>query len=352
MLPHLRTATLLPLTGLSFLTAPSCAREHDGAPRAAPGSLETEATSAAAVSSPCAENSGAILTMYHGVPFYSNGTCTGTWEGPYQCPEAVKRYSRHLDDWHGNAWTYCDPDALRRRNLILLPNEASAPAANGDIVAFDGPSCGKGVGHVGLRCGTPDATHWSLCDQNRTSRSSDNPLELTRVGGALDSFGPSCLVCGSSRPGWDFSDVHGLGTGSHGWTLADMALLSADAVAIRLDPGGSDPHLLSPAGLRLNPDPTEGGYAHLHIFLRSCAASLWLRIYFTTASDGLWNEAKSQATWIHGDPGWNDVVVDLARNPRWVQGDRIEQIRIDPARRGDPSSAADEIELDWIRFDH
>ena len=270
---------------------------------------------AGAVSATCAGNSGAVLTTYFGVPFYSNGTCTGTWEGAYQCPEAVKRYGLH-PDWHGNAATYCDRAALRQRNLILVPNEPSAPTLNGDIVAFDGPSCGKGVGHVGVRCGARDADHWSLCDENRTSRAANDPLELTRTGGALDSFGTSCLVCGSSRPGWDFSDVEGLGTGTHGWTLTDLRLVSADATAIRLDPGASTPQMLSPAGLRLNPDPREGGYGRLRIFLRSSAGTRWLRVHFTTESDGAWDEEKEQFAAMPGNGGWSEVVVELGHRRR------------------------------------
>ena len=305
---------------------------------------------AGTVAAACAGNSGAVLTTYFGVPFYSNGTCTGTWEGAYQCPEVVKRYSLH-EDWHGNAGTYCDRDALRRRNLILVPNEESSPTLNGDIVAFDGPSCGKGVGHVGLRCGARDANHWSLCDENRTSRAANNPLELTRTGGALDSFGTSCLVCGSSRPGWDFSDVEGLGTGTHGWTLTDMRLVSADSTAIRLDPGATAPQMLSPAGLRLNPDSREGGYGRLHLFLRSSAGTRWLRVHFTTESDGAWDEAKVQFAAIPASGGWSDIVVDLARNPRWTSGERIDQIRIDPIQTRYLVSGGGVIEIDWMRFD-
>jgi hypothetical protein len=307
-------------------------------------------TTAGAVSAVCAGNSGDVLTTYFGVPFYSNGTCTGTWQGSYQCPEVVKRYSLH-PDWHGNAVTYCDRDALRRRNLILVPNDESAPALNGDIVAFDGPSCGKGVGHVGLRCGARDADHWSLCDQNRTSRAANNPLELTRRGGAIDSFGTSCLVCGSSRPGWDFSDVEGLGTDTHGWTLTDLRLVSADRAAIRLDPGASAPRMLSPAGLRLNPDPRAGGYGRLHIFLRSSAGTRWLGVHFTTESDGAWDDAKAQFAAIPGGGGWNEVVVELVGNPRWVSGERIDQIRIDPVQTGYRAASGGVIEIDWMRFD-
>ena len=108
--------------------------------------LEIEAIAPAAAVS-CAGNSGDVLTTYQGVPFYSNGSCTGTWNGEFQCPDAVKRYARH-QDWHGNASTYCEADALRERNLILLPNESASPGLDGDIVAFGGPSCGKGVGQA------------------------------------------------------------------------------------------------------------------------------------------------------------------------------------------------------------
>jgi hypothetical protein len=349
----LRLTAALPLTVLPLIAAPGCARDIDPSPSPTTEVRQREETTAAAkaeAASSCAGNAGEILATYYGVPFYSNGTCTGTWEGSYQCPEVVKRYNQHMD-WHGHARTYCDPDTARERNLIFLPNQRDSPGLNGDIVAFDGPSCGKGVGHVGLRCGTPDATHWQLCDQNRTQRARDNPLYLRRIGGALDTFGPSCLVCGSSRPGWDFSDVHGLGTGSYGWTLTGMRLVSADAAAIHLEPGDSDPQMLSPAGLRLNPDPSAGGYGRLHIFLRSRAEDRRLRVYFTTASDGAWDEAKAQSVRIPDNARWNDVVVNLAANPLWASGDRIDQIRIDPAPRGDLSSAEDVIDIDWMRFD-
>lgn len=353
MLHHARRAAALPLSVLQLLAAAGCTRDVDTSPPASREVLESEAAAAATeppAPSSCAGNTGATLTTYHGVPFYSNGTCTGTWDGVYQCPEVVKRYSQHLD-WHGHARTYCEPDALRERNLILLSNDSASPGRNGDIVAFDGPSCGKGVGHVGLRCGTPDATHWQLCDQNRTRRSSDDPLRLTRTGGALDTFYPGCLVCGASRPGWDFSDVHGLGTGTYGWTITDLSLASADAAAIHLSPGGPRPQLLSPSSLRLNPDPAAGGYGRLHIFLKASAGTRALRVHFTTASDRTWDELKAQSALIPGNAGWNDVVVDLAANPRWIAGDRIDQIRIDPVRRAGFAGDPGVIDLDWMRFD-
>jgi hypothetical protein len=348
---HVRIVAALPLLVFPMLTTLGCAREGDPSPLALAEVQEKEPLAAAPDNSvACAGNSGVPLTTYHGVPFYSNGACTGTWDGPYQCPEVVKRYSQHMD-WHGHARTYCDPDTLRERNLLFLPNERDSLGLNGDIVAFDGPSCGKGVGHVGLRCGTPDAGHWQLCDQNRTQRAFDDPLRLPRVGGALATFEPSCLVCGSSRPGWDFSEVHGLGKGSFGWTLEDMTLVSTDAAAIRLSPGVSDPQLLSPSALRINPNPAAGGYGQLHLFLRSRGVSRSLRVHFTTASDRGWDEEKAVEAPIPATPGWHDVVVHLAQNPRWVSGGRIDQIRIDPGRGRSVSSSGEIIDIDWIRFD-
>ena len=353
MVHHPRIAVLLLFSGLAGLLAPGCAGERDPSlasedlvPRAA---LECEATAPAPVTA-CGGNSGAVLTTYQGVPFYSNGSCTGTWNGEFQCPEAVKRYNLHLD-WHGNASTYCEVDALRERNLIFLPNQGGSPGLDGDIIAFDGPSCGKGVGHVGVRCGTPDPGHWELCDQNRAWRASDDPLRLKRTGGALESFSTHCLVCGSSRPGWDFSDTLGLGTGSHGFTLVDMRLVSADSTAIRLSPGDSSPQLVSPANLRLNPDPRKGGYGRLHLFLRSSGGIQGLVVRFRSESDSGWDDARARFAPIAADGGWHDVVVDLAANPGWVSGDRIDQIRIDPVQRGNLAGARGTLDLDWMRFD-
>lgn len=351
MLQRLRIAALLPLLVLPIFAEPGCVGELDSSPCRGRDGVSREADSVTARAAPsCAGNTGAILTTYQGVPFYSNGSCTGTWGGAYQCPDAVKRYNRH-QDWHGNASTYCDAAALRERNLILLPNEYDSPGLDGDIIAFDGASCGKGVGHVGVRCGTPDATHWLLCDQNRTSRPADDPLRLTRRGGALDSFTPHCLVCGASRPGWDFSDAVGLGSGNHGFSLVDMRLVSADSAAIRLDPGDSTPQLLSPSGLRLNPDPGAGGYGRLHVFLRAGVDVRGLRVHFTTAGDPAWDEAKAQSALVPWNGGWNEVIVELAANPRWVSGDRIDQIRIDPLKKGYLPGERGFLDLDWIRFD-
>jgi hypothetical protein len=354
MAHHVRITAALPLAMLSTLAAGSCAPERDTSLSSSSPSAEAQQRETISTAEPgsaaCAGNTGEVLAVYHGVPFYSNGSCTGTWAGVYQCPEVVKRYNLHMD-WHGHARTYCDPDAARERNLIFLPNQRESPGRNGDIVAFDGPSCGKGVGHVGLRCGTPDAAHWQLCDQNRAWSAFDNPLELTRTGGALDTFDPSCLVCGVSRPGWDFTDVHGLGTESYAWTLNGMSLVSVDAAAIRLDPGPRAPQLVSPSGLRLNPDPTCGGYGKLHVFMKSRAANRALRVHFTTLSDGIWDDAKAQSAPIPWSGSWNDVVVELAANPRWINGGRIDQIRIDPVRQAGFSGDEDALEVDWMRFD-
>lgn len=179
MAHQVRITAALPLAMLSMLSAGSCASELDTSPSPSPSAVqqkETSSTVELAVAA-CAGNTGEVLAVYQGVPFYSNGSCTGTWAGAHQCPEVVKRYNQHMD-WHGHARTYCDPDAARERNQIFLPDQREPPGRNGDIVAFDGPSCGKGVGHVGLRCGTPDATHWQLCDQNRAWSAFDNPVEL------------------------------------------------------------------------------------------------------------------------------------------------------------------------------
>ena len=138
---------------------------------------------------------------------------------------------------------------------------------------------------------------------------------------------------------------------SHGWTLTDLRLVSADATAIRLDPGASTPQMLSPAGLRLNPDPREGGYGRLRIFLRSSAGTRWLRVHFTTESDGAWDEEKAQFAAMPGNGGWSEVVVELGQVPRWVSGGRIDQIRIDPLQTGYLARAGGMIEIDWMRFD-
>jgi hypothetical protein len=346
MVHPLQRAAFVRFAVLASLAAPGCFGEREPSLDTPRPALEIAAAAVVA----CAGNSGAVLTTYQGVPFYSNGSCTGTWNGEFQCPDAVKRYNRHLD-WHGNAGTYCEADALRERNLILLPNESASPGLDGDIVAFDGPSCGKGVGHVGVRCGTPDPRHWELCDQNRAWQSSNDPLRLRRSGGALESFSPNCLVCGTSRPGWDFSDSVGLGAGSHGFTLVDMRLVSANAAAIRLEPVDSSPELLSPTGLRLNPDPRKGGYGRLHVLLRSSGGIRGLVVHFRAEGESGWDDAKAQFAPVFSDRGWTDVVVELAASPGWVSGDRIDQIRIDPVQTGNLVGPRGVIELDWMRFD-
>lgn len=234
---HVRIEAALPLLVVPMLATLGCARESEALPLASTTEVQEKETRAAAPddSVACGGNSGAPLTTYHGVPFYSNGAC--------------------------------------------------------------------------------------------------------------------CLVCGSSRPGWDFSDVHGLGKDSFGWTLADMTLVSLNAAAIRLAPGASAPQLLSPSALQLNPNPAAGGYGQLHLFLRSRGVSRSLRVHFTTASDRGWDEEKAVEAPIPATPGWNDVVVDLAQNPRWVTGGRIDQIRIDPVQRRSASSYGEIIDIDWIRFD-
>ncbi len=349
MLQHLRIPALVAISGLASLAASGCAADRDPSlslPRAA---LEIQAAAPAAVIA-CEGNSGAVLTTYQGVPFYSNGSCTGTWNGEFQCPEVVKRYNLHLE-WHGNASTYCEAEALRERNLILLPNEPGSPGLDGDIVAFDGPSCGKGVGHIGVRCGTPDARHWELCDQNRAWLADDDPLRLTRTGGALDSFAQNCLVCGASRPGWDFSDTVGLGAGSHGFTLVDLRLVSADTTAIRLSPGRPSPQMLSPAGLRLNPDPRKGGYGRLHLVLRSTGRTRGLVVHFRVEGDVGWDDMKAAFAPIPAGTGWHDVVVELAANPGWISGERIDQLRIDPVEKSSAIGDRGTLDLDWMRFD-
>ncbi len=337
------------ITSAFAATLVACSSSQDGGGFAIPTDGDDPPVATAnQASCACGGNYGSALTSYNGTTFYSNGSCTGTSCGNWQCVEAVERYFGHTD-WIGNGNSFCDTSKARRSNLIFFPN--GAPGLDGDIIGFNGPSCGGGAGHTGIRCATPSSSTWRLCDQNRTQYASKDPIDLSRTGESLASFSASCTLCGYMRPGWDFDAQYGLGTGSYGWQLTNMTFVSADATAVKLNPGDSDPQLKSPAGLNLNPNSAAGGYDKIRVRLRKYANNSTLRVYFVTSTYPTWSEIQAESTNIPVTGAWTEAVVNLGVNGYWRYGGRVSQIRIDPVQAGNPGSTTDTIEIDWVRME-
>ncbi len=296
----------------------------------------------------CGSSYGRALDSYDGITAYSNGSCSGTGSGRYQCVEYIDRVHPVTTSHSGNADSYAVGRNARNMDMILFRNGGSRSPLFGDIVVSDAGT----YGHVGIlkSVGSSSAT---VIHQNWSASSAT--MNVSRSGTSLGGFSSGYPIYGWLRPGWNFNSGNGDSTsGIVGWSVRNASITQAKTKGFQINPG-SDPSVTSPSGLNLNPYRTTSGagngYGKIKIKMKSSCPDGNVKVYFTTSAYPSWSEAQSESTRITTDGSWRYVTVDMRVNGYWVYGGRVNQIRIDPCNNGN-SGSSDIVGIDKVWFAH
>lgn len=284
----------------------------------------------------CGGNYGTVLSSLWGVSAISNGSCTASGSGTYQCVELIDRLHRTTTSHSGDAKTYDDGNNARKMNMRAFTNGAEAPKAGEVFVSNDGT-----WGHVGA-ISSVGGTSVTLIDQNRSSTSGTASVSLS--GSTLGKLG-SLTLATLLVPGWDFGSAIDTTTSVYGWSVSNASIASVSTTAITLNPS-SDPYIKSPTGLQL--DPTH--YTKVKIRMSSKAPDGNVRVYFTTSTYPGWAEVQAESSTVSTTGSYYDVTVDMSGNGYWVYGGRVNQVRVDPCSNGN-STATDLITIDKVWFE-
>lgn len=285
----------------------------------------------------CTGSYGSSLGSYWGVTAYSNGSCTGTGSGTYQCVEFIDRFHTVTTSHVGNANTYDDGDNPRKMNMIFFANNnGTYGPKTGDIVISNGGT----YGHVAISTAVP-STSMTVLHQNWSSTTGS--LTMSRSSTNVSGFSSSYSVAGWSRPGWEFGGSLDSTSSIYGWTVRNATITAEDSTGFTLNPS-SDPGLVSPSGLNIN--GSSGKYRYVKVRMKSLAPDGTVRVYFTTAASTSWDEAKAVSGTVSTSGSWATVAIDMSSNSYWTAS-RINQLRVDPANNGN-SGSSDLITIDKI----
>ncbi len=154
----------------------------------------------------------------------------------------------------------------------------------------------------------------------------------TAVAGLAASSALVGFAAGGAEPAFAVTDVAKSWTfatagNTEGWSAYhDVGSISVTGGALSGTITGTDPHIRSESGLNLNITTNR----IIRIKLKNGSAGAKAQIYFTTTSDGGWDEAKSKAFPVTpNDADYTEYVLDMASLPSW-QG-TLSQLRIDPS---------------------
>ncbi len=172
--------------------------------------------------------------------------------------------------------------------------------------AADHPDVRAWIWHVGSYYG--EMTSW------------DDPVETNLAGSLLRSYAQHD-VYGATHWEWE-----GASAETEGWVAGNaIAELAVNTVAhaLAVEAGADDPYIFSP--IVALPASTWKGF---EFDLRQYEGVKTSRLYFTTAADGSWSEAKSVAFEAPGDGQFHKFIVNMAQNPNWAG--TITRLRLDP----------------------
>ncbi|MCB9741330.1 MAG: CHAP domain-containing protein [Alphaproteobacteria bacterium] len=285
----------------------------------------------------CGGNYGTAMASLWGVTAYSNGSCSGSGSGTYQCVELIDRFHRQTTSHYGNANTYDDGDNPRRMNMIFFANNNGTYGPKvGDVLISNGGS----YGHVGLVYSVATSS-LTVMDQNFSSTSALRSISRSNTN--VSGFSTSYSISGWIRPGWEFGGNLDSTSSIYGWTVRNASIVAEDSTGFTINPS-SDPGLVSPSGLQI--DGASGRYRYVKIRMKSSAPDGNVRVYFTTANSTSWNETKAVSATVSTNNSWTTVAVDMASNSYW-KASRVNQLRVDPASNGN-SGSSDTITIDKI----
>jgi hypothetical protein len=126
-----------------------------------------------------------------------------------------------------------------------------------------------------------------------------------------------------------------------GWTLRKHLQGEVSDGALNLTiAGGTDPGILLPAGLGLDPD----AYRYLKIRMRNETAGASGRLCFITDDHISFGDSKLGFKLEPNDDRYREYVVDMAAHENW--SGTVQQVRVDPVE----SIGSGSMSIDYIRF--
>jgi GH25 family lysozyme M1 (1,4-beta-N-acetylmuramidase) len=296
-------------------------------------------------------SSSGILDLYEGQTFTSDVLVTnaataavatsvhvGVWfESPWLIPASYTIYTDwpHKDkatwsvnDANGNTANpaHTNPPASAKYELYAFsPGETkmirfSVRAAQYSIGAVDHPDVRSWVWHVANWYG--EQTSWN------------DAVETNNAGTILRDYWQHDVF---ARDRWTFegpnaADTEGWG-GGH--SLAALAVNTTDH-ALALQMGGSDPYVKSGPAL-IDAAQKKG----VKLRVRTFGGDKLSQLYFVTAADGAWNDAKAKRFIAPGDGAFHALTVDMSDVPGWAG--TVTQLRLDPSASGTDWYDLDEL---------
>lgn len=110
-----------------------------------------------------------------------------------------------------------------------------------------------------------------------------------------------------------------------GWVVgSQVTALAAWGTSLQGESSGAGPYVYSPAGLTINAINNK----IIRLRLKTTDASTYGQIYFTTTTDGTWNEAKSRKFTLGTANQWNEYVIDMSSQSGWTG--TVNRLRFDP----------------------
>lgn len=270
-----------------------------------------------------------VIVKNDGAAAVATNVKVGVWfESPYVTPLSYTIYTDYprkdgatwaVNDANGNAANpaHSNPPASAKYDLYAFSAGESklirftVRASQYSIGAVDHPDVRAWVWHVASWYG--EQTSWN------------DAVETNHAGTILRAYKQHDVF---ARDRWLFEGPNAADT--EGWVaqnaVSQLAVNTvAHALAIKED--GVDPHVLSgPASI------DAGAHRGLQLSARTYDGDVVSRIYFTTAADGAWNEAKAKSFITPGDGQFHTLTIDMSTVPGWAG--TVTRLRLDPTASG------------------
>ncbi|TNF36461.1 MAG: hypothetical protein EP329_05245, partial [Deltaproteobacteria bacterium] len=259
------------------------------------------------------------------------------FESPYLEPVSYHIYTDY-PNFDAQTWKLSVADGYTQN-----PDKANPPANGKYYIEQFAPGEGKKIAFVTRAVGYsigkvdhPDVRAWiqHVAGYYGEQTSWNDAVETNHAGGLLRAYKQHDVF---ARDRWDFDGPDAADT--EGWAVghavSSLAIVPADdQLAVQL--AGSDPYIVN---TRARID--AGAKKALELTLRSNGGPRLAQVFFKTAADNAWNEAKSEQLIVPGGGQMQVVHADFSGNPAWTG--TVTALRFDPAVDGTDTFRVDRI---------
>lgn len=173
------------------------------------------------------------------------------------------------------------------------------------------------------------------------SASNNNILDNSIVSSAGGSYGAdlSTFTVGEFVPTqkWDFT------ASADGWgNQVNISRVMVIGGSMSMMSATNDPYIHSPI---VSIDANQNRYIKIRFASSGFLGNDTVQIFFTTTTDGTWNEAKSKAITVQNSVSYNEYTIDMSTVPGW--SGTVNRLRLDPS-----SIARTNSNLDYFYVGH